>query len=88
MNSLSPGQQLLIKQIRNYFQHKKNYKITCDQDGYLHLDNGKRFYKFHFNAEFGLTYFGIKEDGNTRYVFNGRIDNYDDFLIIDKCATP
>ena len=74
-------QRYLLMKVRHWAETNK-YTIERDKDNYLQFNNGKRFYSFRFGKE-NKTFFGIREDGNTRYVFNGIVENFDDFKKID-----
>ena len=87
MNELSSTQTSLLRQIMSHIAELKRYHVTKNDGQYLAFNNGKRFYGFNFDSE-NRTFFGIREDGDTRYVFNGMIENYDEFKIIDKCTMP
>lgn len=81
---LSSTQSFLYRQIKYWVNKEENaYKVTVDDGKYYSFNNGKRFYSFNFYKE-NKTFFGIREDGNTRCVFNGTIENFDDFKKIDN----
>lgn len=83
---LTSRQEFLIRQFKHEIK-KKNYKVTNDDGQYLAFDNGKRFYKINFDKS-NKNYFGIREDGSTRNVFDGVIRDFDDFRKIDELTNP
>lgn len=83
--TLSDVQATILINIREW-QSKQKYSILSKDDGqYLAFNsgNGKIFYSANFDPN-GEIYFGIREDGNTRTVFNGKIESFEDFLRIDQ----
>ena len=82
MKELSSRQNYLFNQIKYWVSKNKEFKIREKEESYYSFNSGKRFYSFRFSDD-GKTFFGIREDGNSRYVFNGRIETFEDFKRID-----
>lgn len=80
---LSPKQTLLMRKILYCVVEPNNYTVTVDDGQYLAFNDGKRFYGLNFDSP-SKTYLGIREDGNTRCVFNGIIKTFGDFSQIDS----
>lgn len=59
--------------------------VTNDTGQYFacHTPNNKRFIQFNANHD-GIVYFGIREDGDTRCVFNGIVESIDDYLVLQR----
>lgn len=74
--------------LKNEILSRPRMIITKD-DGtqYFAANDGKRFYSFNYDL-IGLVFLGIREDGNTRTVFNGIITNMNAFSIIDNASDP
>lgn len=77
--TLSPFHTLTKKVI--LYSAMGKYNLTKDDGQYVAFDNGKRFYKLNFDDK--NVFLGIREDGNTRTVFNGIIRNFEDFKKVD-----
>jgi hypothetical protein len=83
---LTTHQSYLQRQIRYYFKSKlPEYKITLDDGVYFHANNGKRFFKFNLlDFKEQVAFMNIREDGDTRTVYNGFFKSLDQFKTITE----
>ena len=82
----------LYDQLKDWItENLPDYIIPKDDGQYFMANskNGKRFISFNSvpmdsNSELsrGKTYLGIREDGDTRTVFNGKVNSVDDLKLI------
>ena len=67
------GKQFLVAYSQHHWDTEHNYSFSA---------NHKRKLALNYDTD-GRIFFGIREDGDTRYVFNGEIDHVNDILWID-----
>lgn len=68
-----------------YGKCQNNHGVVCP--GYGLMGTGKRI--VYFNRSYGsdgLVFIKIREDGDSRTVFNGAIDNIEHFKLILNCV--
>lgn len=75
-------QQVKLRNTIKLILASTRYGVELEDKEYLHMDNGKRFYKF---STWGTRLFmSIREDGDTRTVYNGFVGNIRSFTIINQ----
>lgn len=88
-----PVSQLAIE-IKDYLKltsktyNIQPYKITKQGPQYYALDNNKSFIAWNEDKEYNTIWLNIREDGNTRTVYNGRITDTHDFITIYRLTLP
>lgn len=71
--------------IRAWLKEKYPAYTLEDRPNSCSLTNGKRRYSF--NLFHGKLFFGIREDGDTRSVFNGFVETLEQVQLIDRLTT-
>lgn len=74
--------------IYNHIRFRSGYKtLIADEDmdrKEAKANNGKRFYYMAIDSHSAVIVLTIKEDGDTRTVYNGYVYTIDQFLLIDS----
>ncbi len=73
----------LYEKLKERILGYKGYKQTTDDGQYFAADNGKRFVTFNCEVK-EYAWLGIREDGDTRTVFNGCVYSVDDYIHINS----
>lgn len=78
----------LYDQLKNWLIGIGAGGITKNDGQYFAINNGKRFIAYNCDLKFGKTWFGIREDGDTRTVFNGTVETLEDAKRIWTLTDP